>query len=276
MTIDIMVAIDEANYEELASGGAYHRHWTKEEEQFLAEHIGRMTDAEIGEKIDRTENAVKVHRVREMGIKGPSKAAGLVTAHQASKLLGLLERRKPAYWVDRGLLRGWLMPARRKIRLIDRSDLERFVVNPMNWIYFDIDQVRDARLLRLISLRKERWGDEWWTTPQVAAHHGVHTKDVTRVIKHGKLPAVQTELSLGARSENRRWSYWFVLRSDAIAFNFITRSNPKRRFSTAAEAWILKARDELGWNFPRISRGMKVHSAELVRLHYYRMKGGLI
>ena len=280
MSLNIAQAIADAEYIALASGKAPRKTWIAEEENFIIENIGRLTDAEIAERLDRTEASVRVHRVREMLLPAASKTAGYYSAHAASRLLGMKldDRRKVAHWVDMGLLRGRRMPGKThkggKIRIIERADLERFAVNPKNWIYFDIDAVRDARLLRLITLRQQRWGDEWWTTKQAAAQHGVETKDVTRVIKFGWLPAVQTAFSPNGRHKTRRWAPWFVLRSDALAFTFITRKKPKKRFSKATEAWIVKARDEMGWSFMAIGRSTKHHSGELVRRHYYKMKGG--
>ncbi len=246
--------------------------WTKEEDCFLREKLGWLTDAEIGEAIGRTEIAVHLRWSRDLLLPAPSKAPGIVTAHMASKMLGLADRRKPAYWVDKGLLRGRRMPGGRVIRLIRIEDLERFAVNPKNWIYFDPNGVQDARLKRLISLRQHRWGDAWWTTRQVADHHGVSAKDVTRYIAHGKLPGVQSAVRLEARNNGpRRWANWFVLRSDAVKFRFITRDNPKQSFTPAADTWILKARDELGWDFPRIGRSMK-RSGEMARLRWRKLK----
>ena len=53
----------------------------------------------------------------------------------------------------------------------------------------------------------------------------------------------------------------FVLRSDAVRATFYTGKGSQKkisRFSPAADAWILKARDELGMTFIAIGRTMKI------------------
>src|SRR4030065_1404061 len=48
--------------------------WTPEEEQFLREHIGLMSDAEIGAALGRSTAAIKIRRQRK-GIPAHSKRA---------------------------------------------------------------------------------------------------------------------------------------------------------------------------------------------------------
>jgi len=51
--------------------------------------------------------------------------------------------------------------------------------------------LRHVRAAGLPEPERERWGDEWWTTNQVAAHYGVHISDVLRLIKRGEIRGVQ-------------------------------------------------------------------------------------
>jgi hypothetical protein len=141
------------------------------------------------------------------------------------------------------------MAGGRKIRLIERVVLRRWAANPQHWLYFNPAAVRDAGLRRLLALRQARWGDAWWTARRVADYHGVHVKDVLRYIKSGRLRAVQAQVSLSGRHPQRRWANWFVLRSDATRPDLVfwTLANPQPLLTARAEAWILRARDELGW-----------------------------
>jgi hypothetical protein len=124
-------------------------------------------------------------------------------------------------------------------------------------VYFDIHKVVDLHLKRLIELRAARWNDEWWTTRRVADHHGVTTNEIKRYIKLGYLPAYRLPISLGGREHDRKWSYWFVLRSHALEVKFINH-NAQSAFTPRADAWILKAHDELGMTFNHIGLTMKI------------------
>ncbi len=238
--------------------------WTPAEDEFLRENLGWMTDDEMGKALGRSAVAVHLRWDRDLGLPGPSKAPNIVTATRAAKMLGI-DGHKTAGWVDMGLIPGRLMAGKQTkchtIRLIDRIAFRRWVLNPMNWVYFDIKQVQDPELKRMLKKRARRWGDEWWTVRQVADHHGVNIKNVEQQITRGQLPSFRLPVALGGRHWNRAWSYHFVLRSDALRARFITGRGGSRKiskFTPAADAWILKARDELGMTFVVIGRTMKI------------------
>lgn len=248
------------------SGKAKAKPWTREEDDFLKKNLGYMTEAEIANALGRTPVAVHLRWFRDLDLPGPSKAPGWLTAHQAARMLGV-DGHKITHWVDAGLLPGRNMAGGRVIRLIRETTFLRWAVSPKNWVYFDKKRVRDAHLRRLLELEAERWGDEWWSTKRIADHYGVETQDVKRYIQLGRIQAYRLPVSLGGRHENRYWSNWFVLRSEALKPGLVfvrrkdikSRNDPyQRRFTPAADAWILKARDELGMTFIAIGRTMKV------------------
>lgn len=151
MTLDTLIAF--------ACAGTEYRlkppTWTTEEDQFLAEHMETMTDAEIGQALGRSENAVKLRWCRDLQLPARSRVPGLITANQAADLLGL-DGHKLAYWVDAGLVPGRMMPGERVVRLIEYEMLKHWAVNPRNWVYFDWTQVQDAKIHRLCELRAAR------------------------------------------------------------------------------------------------------------------------
>ena len=262
--------------------------WSPEDDQFLKEHYQEMTDAELGAVLGRTEIGVSLRLTRDLNLPGRSKVPGLVTAHQAAEMLGI-DGHKTAHWVDVGLIPGRNMPGDRVIRLIEEKALLAWAVNPRKWVYFDWRGVQDAHLRRLCELRAERWGDEWWSTKQVADFHGVTTKDVLRYItKLGRIQAVQLDVSLGGRHPGRYWSNWYVKRSEATkpGLVFVCRDDIKsdndpyqRKFTPAADAWILRAREELGMTFTQIGLTMKVgkrkypgRSNPVIRCRYHVLK----
>jgi len=248
---------------------AVSRTWSPEEDQFLRDNLALMTDAEIGEQLGRSEIAVHLRWSRDLHLPARSKAPGIMTARGAARLLGIDEH-KIAHWVDMGLIPGRLMPGKRikfhMIHLVERVAFRRWVLNPMNWVYFKRDQVRDPELKRMLKLRAARWGDAWWTTRQVADYHGVDPKDVERYIKKRKrLHSFHLPVSLGGRQHNRKWSNHFVLRSEAIQVVFYKGKGKGQpcKFTPAADQWLLYARDELGMTFVHIGRTMKIGTEKI-------------
>ncbi len=237
--------------------------WTPGEDAFLRQNLGWLTDDEIGQALGRTGVAVHIRWDRELGLPGPSKAPDVITAQGAAAVLGV-DAHAVAFWVDMGLLPGRLMAGKRKIRLIQRVAFRRWVLNPMNWPYFDPSKVTDPELKRMLKKRAQRWGDEWWTTRQVADYHGVTPKDVLRYItKMGKLNSFHLPVSLGGRHVNRAWSYHFILKSEAMRVTFHKMGRGvfddyRSPFTPAADRWLLKARDELDMTFVAIGRTMKI------------------
>ena len=129
MSVDLALINFVVSRSESARGRA--RRWTPAEDAFLRENLGKLTDAEIGQKLGRSAIGVHIRWDRELGLPGPSKAEDVLTAHKAAKLLGV-DGHKTAGWVDMGLIPGRLMAGGRNIRLIDRTLFRRWVLNPMN------------------------------------------------------------------------------------------------------------------------------------------------
>lgn len=234
--------------------------WTPAEDRFLRENLGWMTDDELATQLGRTPVAVHLRWKRDLELPGRSKAPDVYTALHAAWLLGI-DGHKTTAWVDWGLIPGRIMPGGRRIRLIDRQAFRRWVLNPMHWMYFDPKKVRDPDLKRMLAKRAARWGDEWWSTRQVADYHGVTSKDVLRFIVHGRLPAFRLPYSLGGRHAERYWSNHFVRRSDALQLKFLSWKNGDNcqpsHWTPAADAWILQAFERLGLTHAQIGRTMK-------------------
>lgn len=240
------------------------KQWSEQEDTFLRENLGWMTDAEIGETLGRSEVAVHLRWSRDLLLPSPSRNPDVITAHQAAMMLGI-DGHKIAHWVDMGLIPGRLMAGGRKIRLIRRVALMMWVFSPKNWMYFDIENVTDPKLKRMLKLRAKRWGDAWWSAREVADFHGVDTREILRYVKLGRIHSFRLPVSLGGRHEDRKWSNHFFLRSEAVNLQFCKgkgcakkSQHYQQRFTPRADAWLLKARDELGMTFLAIGRKMKI------------------
>jgi hypothetical protein len=182
--------------------------WSPADEEFLRQWAGVLGDAEIAERLGRSVTAVDLRRSR-LRLPGPLTHPDYITANRMALALGV--DAKAVYgWIARGIF-----PAAEVAPLTNRSFVWRarrsafyaWALRPENWVYFyrsvrRPERIRDAALRRLIVRRAARWGDEWWTSGEVAAYHDVDSNDVQRYIVAGRLPAA-------------RWQNWMVRRSDA-------------------------------------------------------------
>ncbi len=198
------------------------RQWSASDDAFLRNNLGKLTEAELAKKLGRTVTAVHLRWSRDLQLPAPSKAPGILTAHDVARALGV-DAHKTCHWVDVGFIKGRQMAGGRKIRLINREDFEAWALEPMNWMYFDIQAVQDADLKLKLDEAVKAWGDEWWSTPQVAKYHKVTTGDVKRLIQDGRIKATQIMVSYGGRHPNMSWKLWFVRKSEAVRVKFVKR-----------------------------------------------------
>jgi hypothetical protein len=247
--------------------------WTSEEVAYLRENHGRMTDHQMAQVLGRSPGAVKVFRTRK-GLAAASQVkTDLVTTREAGRILNV-EMHAVAGWVREGMLPSLPAGPNGHLTLINRRALTAWAVNPDNWPYFDWRGITDPHLRRLCELRAQRWGDEWWTTRQVADHLGVDPNDIVRhIVKMKTLPGWQPPHSIGGRHVNRRWVPWFVKRSDALNFKVRKAGDDMCQFTPRGDAWILRAKDQLGMTFRAIGRTMD-RTDWTISKRYYWLKGG--
>ena len=191
--------------------------WSKQDDDFMRAHYRYMTDEEVGQAMGRSAVAVVIRRKR-LGLPAPSKHPDELTATAIKHLLGVDEH-AICSWIDSGILRGRLMPGAREIRLVKRIDLLLWCINPESWLRFKVEQVRDPKLKRMIEMRMARWGDEWWTTRQVADYHDADIRAVNARIKRKTLRCVKAR-NISGRHDAPAWAYNFVRKSDAVGLVF--------------------------------------------------------
>jgi len=230
--------------------------WTDEEDNFIRKNLGWLSEVDMAKKLGRTQTAVRLRWKRDLLLTPPSKNPDIITANKAAKLINV-EIHAFCWWCDYKIIPARILPSERRIRVIDRNAFKLWVINPMNWVYFDWKRIADPTLYKLCAYRAKHWGDEWWTSRQVADYHGVDIRNVNVQIKRKQLPATQTRISRGGRHQERAWTYWFILKSDAINAHFVkgkgfTGWQPSKR----ATQWVKKAR-AMGWGWTAIKRSMK-------------------
>lgn len=212
--------------------------WTDEQDQFLRDHIGWLTDQQIGEALGRTAIAIKLRRQRDLRLPCASKMPGYLTGNGVAAALGV-DIHTVTKLIDRGILPGRILPGERNIRVVRRITLLRWAVNPMNWPYFQAwrRDIPDAHIRRLITRQLQRWDDEWLTPQQAADLHGVEHTDVNRYIRAGKLWGIQ-------------WGNWWLLRSVVCAPGVIFykgKGTAQKAFSgwgDRADTFIIRARTQ--------------------------------
>jgi hypothetical protein len=225
----------------------HNRPWTAVEHSYLEQNLRFQTCAQIAEHLGRSQNALKIRGVRQQ-IPAPSKHPGYYTGNQVACILRV-DIHSIMRLHELGLLKMHVLPGERHIMQISRIGLWVWAINPEHWIYFKPGRVRDVRLRRLIELRRQRWGDEWWTTGQIARYYGLAcSNSVEAAIKRIHLPAV-------------KWGNWYVKKSNALAHPFFARKGrpgtPRGNWTARGDAFLLKARDEWRLQWVVIGRLMK-------------------
>lgn len=206
--------------------------WSDADDNFLHTHLGQLSEEEISRQLGRTVTAIHLRWKRDLKLPAPSKHPDFITTQKIADKLGV-DCKAAMRWVDSGLLPGRRLPFNgRVVRSVSRVTFLRWALNPMNWIYFRPERVRDKHLRRLLRQRKKRWGDEWLTPGQVAALHGVTHTAVNSKIHAGELQAV-------------KWGNWRILRSEATKSGLrfiIGKGATQLDWSEAADAFLILAR----------------------------------
>lgn len=226
--------------------------WAHHENVFLKAALGVLSEEEIAEALGRSAIGVHIHWSRDLRLPAPSKNPSIMTASQIANGLGV-DAKSVALLIKREILPGYLLPGNDVTRVVDRMALLRFLVNPMNWVYFKPERVGlrppkhrggkvyDAEFWayarRLVLKKRKMWKDKWLRIGEVARLHGVSDRTVNQAIRRGRVKALD-------------WGNWWILRSVATgpSVNFLTAPGKGHKcvdllcVSPGAEAFIIIAR----------------------------------
>ncbi len=205
--------------------------WSEEDDNFLRANLGLLSESEIAQHLGRTVIAVHLRWKRDLKLPAPSKKPDCLTTQKIAETLGV-DPKAAMRWVDMGLLPGRRLPfAGRVVRSVQRTAFLSWALNPMNWIYFCPERVRDKHLRRLLALKQKRWGDKWLTPGQVAKLHNVTHGAVNSKIQAGEIRGV-------------KWGNWRILRSEATKPSlrfFIGKGSAELEWSESADAFLILA-----------------------------------
>lgn len=208
------------------------RLWGSDEDKFISENLGKMSEEAIAVALNRSQQSVHLRAFRNLHLTAPSKDPRVLTAEQVSWGLGMGCGKSVHRLIDDGILPGRRLPGRMSAstevcRVVDRAALLRWMIAPMNWIYFAPERVGILRLQGkrglgevydfefwgdardLVLKARASWKDEWLTPGQAAAAIGYKNAmtgrhSINTAIHRGTLKAV-------------RWGNWRIRRSDLPA-----------------------------------------------------------
>ena len=216
--------------------------WSRLEDEYLKASLGDLTDQQIAATLGRSANSVHLRWSRDLRLTAPTKNPAYLTSREIARLLNIESHISTAL-IRKGLLPNHPWPGPRLIWRVPREAFFRWAVKPSSWVYFNPDKVDDPHLRRLLDLQAARWGDEWWTIPQVAAYHGLDVRRVLQYIRLGRLSGVHV-MNFNGRSPHARWGLWFLLRSEAARPLRIYRRgdpDPRDSYLTSAGAFLFLA-----------------------------------
>jgi len=210
------------------------RYWTKDEEQFLKENLGKLSIQQIARHLGRSWSAIVNHYKREMHITVPSKDPRIVSAEQISLGIGK-DAKCVSAMIDKGIMPGRRLPLedQRVIRVVDKVQLLKWILDPENWCRFRPERVGQLKVggkrrvsyiydqkfwdqaAKVVRKARRKWKDQWLTTGQVAKRLHVTHHNINAAILKGNLKAT--------RQQN-----WWVKRSDL----------PKKGTIDATGKWV--------------------------------------
>ncbi len=256
--------------------------WTKKEDIFLERSLGILSEEAIAEMLGRSVIAVHLRWKRDLRLPAPSKNPEIMTCNQIANGLAI-DSHAALKLIQRDILPGYLLPGKDVTYVVNRIALLRFIVNPMNWIYFKPERIGTrptgrrgkvfdvafwAYAKRLALKRKALWEDEWWRIGKVARYHRISCNAVNKAVRVGRLKATD-------------WGNWWVLKSQAkdpsLQLQTWTgkggKGQPRLQVSLRAEAFMVLA-EAVGLMHSEIAVLMKWKEKRVCYfLHLMRKRG---
>ncbi len=209
------------------------RIWTEQENQFLRDNHGRISEVEIAHRLGRTPIAVHIHKERELKLESMSKAPDILTAEQVANGLGC-DSKSIHLLLDTGRMPGRRLPSARPIRVVNRLVLMKWILDPDHWLYFKPGRVgtlhrRGKRVpgesydfafwenaRRLITKARRKWKDAWLTPGQVTQILKIKPKPTRRRTIKDRIPGVRyvNRAIRKGTLKAKRWGNWWIRKSD--------------------------------------------------------------
>lgn len=159
----------------------YHRPWTEDDEEYLADHWGRIGDAAIAKHLGRTIVSIRL-KAKRLGL---TRRGNVWTAADVARLFGV-NGKTVVHWIERGWLRGHRAPfgagGRDRAWSIDEDSLGKFI-RTMGWAY-DVRMMTPGEYLTNLARQIHR-ADPWLETEGAARLAGVAVNTIQRWCRGG-------------------------------------------------------------------------------------------
>lgn len=161
----------------------YNPPWTEEDDEYLADHWGNISDKAVARHLGRTVNACKIRATRQLHL---SRCMQFLTSRAVAEIFSI-DSHAVIEWIEKGWLqasRGPFRIGRHRVWRIQERDLERFIQRyPQHY-----DRTRIERGTYWRNLADKAWAkDPWLTAEEAAAWVGVCTDTILRHCNRGWL-----------------------------------------------------------------------------------------
>ena len=201
---------------------AYHPPWTQQEDDWLRDNYHKYTIKTLVRRLQRSEVAILLRKSR-LNIR---RTDGFYTARALAEIFGCDEKKVSALYHER-YLKGRKAPylqGRHHPWMFTELAVVRFI-RATPWL-LSPEKVEQEHYFRAIH-RQEWERDPWYDSQQSAAMMGVGDEAILRRLRTGEIPAFQ-------RSPGKRWSRWWIRRSDLLA-NFRRHDTSEERARNMAD-----------------------------------------
>lgn len=197
---------------------AYQRPWTEEEDEYLAERWGRISDIKVAAHINRTITACQIRVKRHLGI---NRHTQFYTQREVAHVFGIDEH-KIGMLREAKLLDGKPAPfffGLNRVWRFEEKQIEAFI-RKYPW-HYDRSRIEEGTYFRRIADNVQD-ADPWLTTQEFAELAGVTRNCVSANIRGGRLQAQKT---WGASSQGD----WRIPQSELTGFRPSTRRRRRWR-----------------------------------------------
>jgi len=161
--------------------------WKPEELEILATEYGRMPAVELGKKLGRSPNALKVVSYRKL--EGLNQRSNIYTARAVASILGIACSKTIVQWMNKGYIKGQRASFAYGATLCWRFEYDDILqcIKTRPWLC-NLDKMEQSYFRAVVLQEYER--DPWYNTREAAAFFGrIDINVIHRYIARGWLEA---------------------------------------------------------------------------------------
>lgn len=179
---------------------SYHREWTAQEDAEIRGRIGWDTLAAIAKDLKRSENAVKIHANRALGLKriDARRSRARYSARDVGRIFSV-DSASVRIWIDHGWLHAVKSEAgagKHRRWLIGYDDLERFIRE--HPAYYERRRIEQGTYWRELADQVATEAEQLFIVSQAAIRLKLAEETIRRYIRAGKIHATSLYWSGGS------------------------------------------------------------------------------